>query len=178
MKKLFSIAIIAILTLANVNAQAPSFGLKAGFNSLSIRASAQGVSASESASGFYIGAFGEFQVSDKFDIQTELQFVSVSEDGESSSVLALPIMAKINVADKVSAVAGPQLGFLLDDDAEGIKKFGIGLGAGLAFDITDDIFIDGRYVFGLNNRLEETNIEGIDVDAKFNYLQIGLGYRF
>ena len=87
-------------------------------------------------------------------------------------------MAKINVANKISVFAGPQFGFLLDDDADGIKKFGIGLGAGLAFDITDDIFIDGRYVFGLNNRLEETNIEGVNVDAKFNYIQIGLGYRF
>ena len=178
MKKLFLIATVAILGFTNVNAQEPSFGLKAGFNSLSIRVSVEGISDSESASGFYIGAFGEFQVSEKFDIQTELQFVSVSEDGESSSVLALPIMAKVNVANKLSAVAGPQLGFLLDDDAEGIKKFGIGLGAGLAFDITDDIFIDGRYVLGLNNRLEESNVEGFDLDAKFNYLQFGLGYRF
>ena len=62
MKKLFLIATVAILGFTNVNAQEPSFGLKAGFNSLSIRVSVEGISDSESASGFYIGAFGEFQV--------------------------------------------------------------------------------------------------------------------
>ena len=124
MKKSLIVAAITVLGFTTVNAQEPAFGLKTGFNSLSLRASADGVSASESASGFYVGAFGDFQISEKFNIQPELQFISVSEDGESSSVLALPIMAEVNVAEKFSILADPQLDLLLDEDADGIKKFG------------------------------------------------------
>jgi len=178
MKKSLLVAAITVLGFTTVNAQEPAFGLKAGFNSLSIRASADGVSASESASGFYVGAFGDFQISEKFNIQPELQFISVSKDGESSSVLALPIMAKVNVAEKFSILAGPQLDLLLDEDADGIKKFGVGLGAGLAYDITDKFIIDARYVLGLSNRLEDNNFGGVEVDTKFNYIQFGLGYKF
>ena len=178
MKKSLIVAAITVLGFTTVNAQEPAFGLKTGFNSLSLRASADGVSASESASGFYVGAFGDFQISEKFNIQPELQFISVSEDGESSSVLALPIMAKVNVAEKFSILAGPQLDLLLDEDADGIKKFGIGLGAGLAYDITDKFIIDARYVLGLSNRLEDNNFGGVEVDTKFNYVQFGLGYKF
>lgn len=178
MKKSLIVAAITVLGFTTVNAQEPAFGLKTGFNSLSLRASADGVSASESASGFYVVAFGDFQISEKFNIQPELQFISVSEDGESSSVLALPIMAKVNVAEKFSILAGPQLDLLLDEDADGIKKFGIGLGAGLAYDITDKFIIDARYVLGLSNRLEDNNFGGVEVDTKFNYVQFGLGYKF
>jgi len=178
MKNYFVIALLAILTVTTVNAQEPSFGLKAGFNSLSIRVSAEGVSASESASGFYLGAFGDFEVSEKFNIQPELQFISISEDGENSSFIALPIMAKYKASEKFNILVGPQLDLLLDEEAEGIKKFGIGLGAGLAYDITEKFILDARYVLGLSNRLDDSDLGGVDIDTKFNYLQFGLGYRF
>ena len=177
MKKLLLIAIVAIVSTTFTHAQ-NGFGVKAGFNSLSLRVSADGVSASESASGFYLGVFNNFKASDKVGIQAELQFVNVSEDGESSSVLALPVMANINVADKFNLLAGPQLDLLLDDDAEGIKKLGIGLGTGAAYDISQNVSLEVRYVLGLSNRLEDNEIEGIELDTKFNYLQIGLGYKF
>ena len=118
MKNYFVIALLAILTVTTVNAQEPSFGLKAGFNSLSIRVSAEGVSASESASGFYLGAFGDFEVSEKFNIQPELQFISISEDGENSSFIALPIMAKYKASEKFNILVGPQLDLLLDEEAD------------------------------------------------------------
>ncbi len=178
MKKLLLPLLVVIFTCFSITAQEYSFGLKAGFNSLSIRASAQGVSASESASGFYIGFFSEFQLTEKFNIQPELQFISVSENGQSSNVFALPIMAKFKTDEKFSILAGPQLDLILDEDAEGIKKLGLGLGAGLSYDIDKSFVLEGRYVLGLSNRLEDNNIDGIEVEAKFNYLQFGIGYKF
>ena len=173
-KTLLSLSIIAFSITALI-AQNADFGLKAGFNSLSIRASASGTSASESASGFYIAAFGQFGVSEKLELQPELQYISVSEDGANSDVLALPIMLKYNVAEKFSLLAGPQFDLLLDEDAEGINKLGIGLGAGAAVQLTNELFIDARYVFGLSNRLDDPTLSGVDVN--FNYVQIGLGYK-
>ncbi|WP_411766849.1 porin family protein [Winogradskyella sp. A3E31] len=178
MKKLV-LAIIAIVCLANVNAQDSRWGVKAGFNSTGIKVSGDGASITDNLSGFYVGIYNDFSISEKFDIRPELQFISVSEDGENSSFLALPILAKVNITDKFSLLAGPQLDYLLDEDADdfGLKRLGLGLAAGLEFDITENLMIDGRYSFGINNRIED-EFGGDQVDAKFSFVQVGLGYRF
>jgi len=184
MKKLLLFAVVAVFGLWNVNAQddgvsSSLFGVKAGFNQVSLRVSVQGVSASESISGFYFGVFGEFEVSDKFDIQPELQYVSVSEDGESSGFLVIPVLAKYNASEQFSILAGPQLDYLLDKEDGGLKKLGLGLAAGLAYSINENFLIDARYSFGLSNRSD--NLEGFEdfnIKTTFNYLQVGLGYKF
>ena len=184
MKKLL-LSILSVVAFTTSNAQdentssnSSQFGVKAGFNSLSIRASAQGASASESASGFYFGVFGEFELSDKVDLVPEIDYITVSESGESTSFLGIPVLARYNATDELGILAGPQVDISLDSDAEGIKKVGVGLMFGLYYDITDQLFIDGRYGLGLSNRLEDNNIDGVTVNVKFNYLQFGLGYRF
>ena len=177
MKKLI-FSILAITMMAMLNAQESRYGLKAGFNSLSIRASSGGSSASENISGFYIGSFAEFAVSENFDIQPELQYISVSEDGGNSAFLVLPVLAKYNANDKFGILAGPQLDYLLDEDSDGLNKLGLSFAAGLSYEITDAIFIDGRYTLGLSNRLEDADQFGEDLKIKFNMIQIGLGYKF
>ncbi|EDP70082.1 hypothetical protein FBALC1_11132 [Flavobacteriales bacterium ALC-1] len=186
MKKIILSTAIAFFTLLNVSAQDDTstssnttFGVKAGFNSFIARASADGASASANASGFYFGVFADIEVADKFNIQPELQYISISEGGGSGNVLAIPIMGKYKVADKFSLLAGPQFDLILDD-SEGLKKLGLGLGLGMAYDISDDFFLDMRYSFGLSNRLDDNDEEfgDIDVNVKFNYFQVGLGYKF
>lgn len=185
MKKLLVITAIAVLGL-NVNAQdekemiSSKFGAKAGFNSTSLRVSFDGTSASESVSGFYVGVFGEFEVSDKLDIQPELQFVNVSEDGENSGFLLLPVLAKFNASEDFSVLAGPQLDYLLDEEDGGLSRLGVGLAAGLAYNIDENFIIDARYSLGLSNRTSDDieEFEGFDFKTTFNYIQVGLGYKF
>lgn len=186
MKKLLCFAAAAVLGFTTINAQdddmsissTPQFGVKAGFNSFIARATAQGTSASANASGFYVGVFGDFELSKEFSLLAELQYVGITEDGADGSVLVLPILAKYKVNEKFSLLAGPQLDYILDEDADGIKKFGLGLALGLAYDISDNIFLDTRYSFGLSNRLEDSEFDGVEVKSKFNYFQVGLGYKF
>ena len=79
MKKILFFTVLIVICY-NINAQdqptnysgEPSFGVKAGFNSLSIRASTSGVSVSEDASGFYSGVFADLPLSEKFSIQPEV----------------------------------------------------------------------------------------------------------
>ena len=187
MRKIILSSILVISALFTANAQDEnttstdaSFGIKAGYNSFIARASADGNSASASTSGFYVGVFADIQISEKFNIQPELQYILISDDGENGNILNIPIMAKYKVAEKFSLLAGPQLDYILDDDSEGLKKLGIGLAAGLAVDISNKLFVDMRYSFGLSDRLEnaEADFGTSDVKVKFNYLQVGLGYRF
>jgi opacity protein-like surface antigen len=183
MKKIVFLAVTTVLSFT-INAQdegvsSSQFGVKAGFNSLSLRVSAEGASESESVSGFYVGVFGEFEVSKKLDIQPELQYVNVSEDGESSGFLVLPILAKYNASEQFSILAGPQLDYLLDEEDGGLSKLGLGLATGLAYNINEDFIIDARYAFGLSNRSKDLDFfEGFDIKTTFNYVQVGLGYRF
>ena len=80
-----------ILVCFNLNAQDEStkfsgensYGVKAGFTSFNIKASTSGVSVSEDASGFYVGFFASFSLSEKFEVQPELHVLSVYESGEN-----------------------------------------------------------------------------------------------
>ena len=185
MKKLLLIAAVAVFGFTNVNAQEDSsasseinFGAKAGYNSFIARASAEGSSASVSESGFYLGFFADFEISEKFNVQPELQYVIVTGDGDNGNLLVLPILAKFKASEEFAIYAGPQFDYILDEETEGLKEFGFGLAAGISYDVTDNFFLDTRYSFGLSNRLEDDNIDGVDVKVKFNFFQVGLGYRF
>ncbi len=188
MKKLSLSIAIAILTLTTANAQddtnissEPTFGIKAGYSSTVLKVSVDGNSASEDISGFYFGFFGEFNMSEKIDLQPELNFASYSQDGESTGILLIPILVKYKANEKFGLLAGPQFDYLLnEEDSEGLKRIGLGIAIGASYDITENVIIDARYTFGLSDRLDGDleGLEDFNVKAKFNYFQVGLGYRF
>jgi len=176
MKKLFfTIALVSFCFM--VNAQESKFGITAGYQSSSFEISGGGVDLSTDASGFFLGFFSQFSVSENLSIQPELHYSSVSDDGESVGNLIIPVMLKFHVSEKFNLMAGPQFDYLTEDDTEGIKKFGMGLGLGLGYDISENISIGARYSLGFD-RLDD---EGVDLDGasiKINVLQLGLSYSF
>lgn len=154
------------------------FGFKAGYSSLSARVIANDFSVSNNGNGFYIGAFGEFFIQDQFYFQPELLYANFSEDGQSSDVLILPLLFKYKPAKKIGLLFGPQFDFLLnEEDTRDLKILGIGVALGAAYEITDNIILDTKYSFGVNNRLKNSS-DFNNVKAKISYFQIGLGYRF
>lgn len=188
MKKLFLYTCITLLSIMVVNAQDDSntssnqqFGLKAGYSSFIAKVKVDGASGSDNVGGFYIGAFAEFELSNKFNLQPELTFANYSQDGESSSVLLIPILAEFKANNELGLYFGPQLDYLLnEEDSEGLKRLGLGLSLGASYDISDDVFIDTRYTFGISDRLDGDleDFEGLTIKAMLNYFQVGLGYRF
>lgn len=176
-----------ILTLAKLNAQNTTFGVTIGYNSFIASVKFDGASATSSASGGYLGVFAEFQTSEKFSVQPELQYVHSSKDGESGSTLLLPVLGKYRASNEFSLLFGPQFDYLLED-SEGINKLGIGLSAGLNYDFSKKLFASLRYSLGLNNRLEESAIifdesdpvifDLGEIKTKLNFFQVGIGYRF
>jgi opacity protein-like surface antigen len=174
MKKVFLIAVVALIGLGNVSAQDAKFGVVAGYHNLSQKLSGEGASVSVNASGFYFGLSGEFKLSETLNLQTELQYASASLDGESMNLIVLPIMAKYYISEEFSLQAGPQLDFIVSD-SEGANVFGLGLGIGAGYDISDKFYINTRYAFGLTDRIKDSPS---DFSVKFNIFQAGLGYRF
>lgn len=189
MKKLLLSATLAVLGLTLGNAQdndtvttETTFGIKAGYSTVALKVSVDGGgSATEDLSGFYFGGFAEINLSEKFDLQPELVYGTYSEDGESSGVLLVPILAKYKANDQFSLFAGPQFDYLTnEEDSEGLKRLGLGLALGAAFDITEQVILDARYSIGLTDRIDGglDGFEEFDIETKFSYFQVGIGYRF
>ena len=177
MNKLSIVAVLAIFSFISMNAQEANFGVTAGYHNLSVKASASGTSASAGESGIFVGVFADLTVSDKFHVQPEIQYASVFSDGDSGNELIIPVMAKYYVSDEFFIQAGPQLDLILDD-SEGVKKLGFGLGVGVGYEFSDQLFATTRYTLGLSDRLDDPVFDEFDVTTKFNFFQIGIGYRF
>ena len=168
MKKLF-LAVFAVFAFASVNAQ--NFGVFANFASNSF-------DGEDSASGFNIGLFAGFEISETLSIQPEVAYTSSSVDDASYNLININGLLKYNVSEKFSLLAGPQLGFASGDIPDALdaafgddfSSLNFQLAIGAAFDITEDLFIQARYGFQVN--------EHVDGIGSVNTLNAGLGYRF
>ena len=188
MKKTLFFFILSLCFSLNSNAQddetnskSGNVGIKAGYTSFIAKVKVDGASGSDNVSGFYVGLTTEVEISENFDFQPELLFANYSQDGESSSILFLPLLLKFNANEELGIFAGPQLDYLLnEEDAEGLTRLGLGVAIGASYDISDEIFIDTRYSFGISDRLDGVieGFEGFDIKTRFNFFQVGLGYRF
>lgn len=175
MKKLLLSAIIASFAVMGVNAQDTNFGVKAGADFATITAKVSGISVSASETGFYVGGFAEIGVTESLSVQPEVLYVSIKD----SEQISIPIMAKFSVTEQFDIMAGPALGYILDadeatDTEPGTKSFNYGVEAGIAYNITDDLFVEARYNIGLANLVENAPS---GFSAKISGFFVGLGYR-
>lgn len=205
MKKVLLIAVIALLSLSNVNAQDVKFGAKTGLNLSNIKGDLDNP---EAKIGFNIGAFVEIGLSDKFTFQPELLFSTQGAKSEGSegsdsfertikaNYLNVPLMLKYAVSDKFALEFGPQIGFLLSADIEGtqtfdgntvtinedfkdsLKSIDFGLNFGASFDIVENVFIGARYNLGLSNIIDSEDMDSDDEKAQNSVFSVSVGYRF
>ncbi len=110
-----------------------------------------------------------------------------AEYTDNRNYINIPVMLKYYVTPELSIDLGPQLGITVyhkctikgkdahkdftykyDTDTKSID-FGIGLG--LTYNITKDVFVQGRYTLGLTNVFNE-------YDEKNGNAQLAIGYRF
>lgn len=171
MKKLLLLAAIAVFGLTSLNAQNVQFGAAAGLLSVDANAKINGQSLNvDSEIGFYIGAIADISISDEFHLQPELLFANVN-DGNG---LLLPIMAKYYASENFFLQAGPQFDFSLEDIPNDYTGLGISLAAGLGYDINENIFVEAKYSFQVNNYYTGN----MDIESKSNLLLVGVGYKF
>jgi len=126
---------------------------------------------SNNNTGVYVGiSFLDISLTDKLEFQPEINFIGIKDFNQ----IQTPILLKYNIADKFSAYAGPNFGFLLDTP-EGINSFNVALDFGLSYDISEKFSIETRYDWGQTNLLD-----GGDSDnyIKLNSFQVGVAYKF
>lgn len=201
MKKSLTLSLIALFAINLASAQdLPKFGLTGGllntnvdFKTSNSILNLVGVNnfAKINSTGFYIGGVVDIEVLGNLHIQPELLYGSAKD----LSFVYLPVMVKYYVADKFNVQVGPQLNFSsnLDDikrairDTEELigtngnvddvlKTFGIDLGIGAGFDVTDNLGIQARYSFELTDRY--SGPAGGVLDIKGSSFMVGAVYMF
>ncbi len=179
MKK--SILLLFVFTLGAIaNAQTVKFGVKAGLNYANLNSSNIQTSAITS---YHAGIVAEIKVLELFAIQPELLYSTqgatyknvIPEIKNELGYLSIPVMAKINLNEQFAIEVGPQASFLVSKrnnfNANNPETFDFAINGGLNFKITDNLFINGRYVLGLTDVSK-------DAKTKNSVAQLSLGFMF
>jgi len=167
MKNIVLLSVIFLLALS-LNAQ--NFGIRAGADFATAKADFDGFGITDNQTGFYVGVFTKFGVSEHFKIRPEANYINVKDADQ----IQIPVLAEIGLAEKINALAGPSFGFLLDTE-EGQKSFNFGLDFGLSYNITEQFFVEGRYSLGLSNLADDNEF---DAKLKLHGLFVGVGFIF
>lgn len=125
--------------------------------------------------------------------ETYLGVMTSYENKQKIDYINIPVMAKYYVADGFSVEAGPQVGFLMkaenesdasvggissntkSDNKDAFKGTDFGVNFGLAYDLPNGFFVNGRYNLGLTD-IRENSDNGDSV--KNNVIQVGVGFKF
>lgn len=207
MKKLLFVLSTFIGVHSFAQTSVTTFGAKGGVNFSSI--SNKGYDDTKTRTGFHAGLFANMPISDNFSIQPEVLYSQEGakvtyNSGKSHNQLNLdyiqvPIMFQVRPVKQFYIEAGPQFGFLVNAKAKGdvavgnniaanttldvkdqTKSFNFGLGAGLGYDITENIGIGARYNFGLSdiNKNGNTNINNPDNKNRLRNFQVSAYFKF
>ena len=204
MKKLIlGAAALVILGTATVQAQDEvSFGAKGGVNLSTI--GGDDFEDPKSRTSFYLGAFVEIPITERFSVQPEVLYSGQGYDIQSNDdaddvefqldYINVPVMAKIYIVEGLYAEAGPQIGFNvkseidrdpddfdsgdfdLNDDAFNTVDFGVGLGAG--YKLNNGLSLNARYTLGLSDVFNSDELGGFDIDARNRVFAIGAAFAF
>src|SRR5690606_593011 len=199
MKKSVLFIAMMLMTTTFISAQEyVYFGVKGGVNFSSF--TGDGFDAFDDPEGrtaFHLGLLAEIPVGERFSIQPEVLYSAQGYDilsrEDANDVefqldyITIPIHAKFYLFDRVSLEAGPQIGFLVNDeidtnptgdggdiemDSDMFKTVEFGVGLGASYKISN-FFVSGRYNLGLTDIYD---LEG--VDAKNSVIQAGVGIMF
>ena len=183
MKKVILVAVIAIFSLVGVNAQT-SFGAKAGLNSATLIGDVDG---NKSLIGFNAGVFAEIPLADSFYLQPELLYSTQGTDDYLNlkdklnlDYINLPIMFKYDVANRFYLEAGPQIGFLVSAERDGVdvkdifESTDFGANFGLSYGFTENLFAQARYNIGLSD-IDKSELNDKVSNAALSF---SLGYKF
>ncbi|RZL36217.1 MAG: PorT family protein [Pedobacter sp.] len=176
MKKLFLAAAICFLGLTTTQAQSLKYGAKVGSNFSKL--DGEGIDG-DNLTSFHIGALVELNLIDNLSIQPELMYSSqgteVKDEKFKLDYVSLPVLAKFYlVSEKLSLEAGPQFSFLINDDVPNTfktKTFDFAAVGGLGYNVTQNIFVQARYVVGLTDTSKDASVTN-------KVIQLSAGLRF
>lgn len=171
MKNFILIVLTAFLT-TSVISQEIDLGLKAGANFASITDASNLLTSNRT--GFLIGVFAGVKFSDKLGIQGDLLYSQQGANLDPKDInlnyINVPIVLKYYLVQGFNLQAGPQFGFIVDDNIEA-ESFDLAGVLGLGYDFPFGIRIEGRHNFGLTDVFNS-------IKGKNSVTSIAIGYSF
>lgn len=187
MKKTILITVLLLAASFNMQAQLFKLGIKAGLNYANQNGSQITINNSNyttsAITSYHAGLIAEINLIDSFSVQPELLYSTqganyknaVEEFNNELGYITMPVIAKINLNKVVSIELGPQVSFLLSEknnfNVKDANTFDFAVVGGLGLNITNHLFIQGRYGLGLTNASK-------DAEVKNSVVQISAGIKF
>jgi hypothetical protein len=187
MKKTILITALFLAVSVNMQAQLFKLGIKAGLNYANQTGSQITIDntnySTSAITSYHAGLIAEIKLVDSFSIQPELLYSTqgatyknaVEEFENELGYLSIPVLAKINLNKSISIELGPQASFLLSEknnfDIEDANTFDFAVVGGLGLNITNHLFIQGRYCLGLTDASKNAEI-------KNSVVQVSAGIKF
>ena len=172
MKNLFAAAIILFFGIISVNAQSIKLGAKIGANFSDLDGS---VATGGNKTGIHVGGLLELRVLENLALQPELLYSSQGSKNLQLDYVSLPVLLKFYVtSDKLSFELGPQFSLLVKDDAPKTfdsKTADLATVFGLGYNLTDMIFVQARYIYGMSDVSKDFEITN-------KVVQLSAGLRF
>lgn len=127
--------------------------------------------------GFAFAGFVDYGFSEDLALHTELQWSAEGGKDESlrADYIQMPILLKLSTSDRLSFMAGPQVALKTWKDNDGFSTFAFSGVVGAEYMITDELFVDARFSYGLTNILDEDDIPNLE--AKNHVMQFGFGIK-
>jgi hypothetical protein len=190
-KIIFSTIVFMAIGFANAQGTGSRFGIKGGIN---FPNSSSDFHENETLIGYQVGIFSEIKTDEKFGIQPELLYSThgvknkFEKDGIAYnndiklSYLNLPILAKYFIVDGLTVQAGPQIGFLMHAEENGVnitdhvKTIDFGLNFGIGCNFLEDCSVDIRYNLGLSNAVD-FHVADDNYKIKNSLFSLALGYK-
>ncbi|GAA3789784.1 porin family protein [Corallibacter vietnamensis] len=173
MKKILLFLALVITTSYSFS---QSYGVRAGLNVSNLDFDPDATFENKHRNGFAIGFFAEYDLSSSIALAPEIQYSAEGAKDRDLRVdyIQAPILVKFKIGNRLSIGAGPMVGVKIHEFNDGYKNFGFSGIGGLEFMITDEIFIDARYSYGLSNILDDNNPMG---EATNTNIQFGIGIK-
>ena len=183
MKKVILTVMFLFCIQFGVKAQIMKIGIKAGVNYANFTSSKL---QTDALTSYHAGLVANFRLSEKFSIQPEVMYSTqgasyknvvdevVDEVKAELGYVSVPVLARIGLGKSVTLDLGPQFSWLASKNVDfntEVKELDFGAAGGLSLKLTDNIFLQGRYVLGLSEI-------GKNADIKNSVGQLSLGYMF
>lgn len=175
MKTLLTSILFLVISLQSFS-QETFYGVRAGVNISNLDFEPDADFSNLHRNGFVFGGFVDLGLTETLSLLTELQFSSegAKADDLKADYIQMPIMLRFSVGDNLTFGVGPMASLKTWKNNDAFSTFAFSGIGGVEYMITDELFIDARFSYGITNILDE-EIEGLE--AKNNNIQVGFGIK-
>ena len=152
------------------------FGVRGGYNISNLDFTPDPSFENKHRNNMVFGGFVEYFPSESFSMLAELQYSAEGGGKDEAlrvSYIQMPILFRFHLGTNFSIGAGPQVGLKVWSFEDGFKNFAFSGVGGIEYMLSDIVFLDARYTYGLTNILDNDS----NFEARNTNIQIGIGMK-